>query len=277
MITENGNNPIKEVAQETYEELIAERFVGADGSIQRLDKARYGKVKLYPANNPIDIMAHSMHETPCKVTVVNTDSFKEARNLAKLGNTAVLNFASAYFPGGGWLKGANAQEEALCRSSTLFMSIGSSDAEAMYKHNKCIKTPYYSDYMLYSPTVLVYKNSLFGDVMSAPFECGVITAAAVNVTRAVNTDVYEQSIGDKEMMHRICKIFDIAIVNNVKNLVLGAWGCGVFGNEPETIASYFKKALEDGYKHYFDNVSFAVLDKRADTPLYTAFSKVLLS
>jgi uncharacterized protein (TIGR02452 family) len=65
----------------------------------------------------------------------------------------------------------------------------------------------------------------------------------------------------------------VAAAHNHRRLVLGAWGCGVFGNEPATVAAAFATALR--HSPWFDEIIFAVLDRQRAAPIYTAFTRVL--
>jgi uncharacterized protein (TIGR02452 family) len=83
----------------------------------------------------------------------------------------------------------------------------------------------------------------------------VITAPAVNRNKAKHASIKDV---DTVMKYRIRNILKIAIVNDKQNIVLGAWGCGVFGNSPKNIATDFKEVLDEGYKDYFNNIVFAI-------------------
>lgn len=185
-----------------------------------------------------------------------------------------LNFASAKNPGGGFLSGSQAQEESLARSSGLYPCI--SQMKEMYDYNWGIKTCLYSDYMIYSPKVPVFRddnNKLINEASLVSF----ITAPAVNAGV-----VRERGKGNIEKIHsvminRIKKILLIAALNNNRAIVLGAYGCGVFRNKAEDVAEYFRKVLnEDGYKLLFDKVVFAIYDNSADKSKIRVFEQTLL-
>ena len=189
----------------------------------------------------------------CKIHVVNADSFQAAR---KYDNPFVMNFANAHNPGGGFKLGDNAQEEALCRCSTLYASITSKEASKMYLYNNTHLSMVESDYMLYSPDVCVFRDEQC-ELLEEPFMASVITLPAPNrfgaAMFATNRDIEET------MTRRIRIMFRIAAKNGHKNLVLGAWGCGAFGNKPEDVSNYFKKVLiDEEYGMCFDEVCFAI-------------------
>lgn len=112
----------------------------------------------------------------------------------------VMNFANAVHPGGGFLKGARAQEEALCRYSTLYKSISSNKASEMYHYNIRNSSPIDSDYMFLIPNVSVFRNKEL-ELLPELFNVSVITIPAQNKNgRARNV---QQDILDKIMMNRI--------------------------------------------------------------------------
>ncbi len=193
----------------------------------------------------------------CKIAIVNEDSFVAARPLVKKGKTAVMNFANALNPGGGFLQGAKAQEEALCRTSTLYASISSDKASEMYRYNLENISPLDSDYMLLSKSVVVFRDKDFS-LLTSPYEVSVITIPAPNKSgRARNVS---QNEIDKLMIDRLNKMLFMLASEGYKNLVLGAWGCGVFAHEAKSVAGYFYELLVDKklMKH-FDNITFAIL------------------
>lgn len=201
----------------------------------------------------------------CNIIVVNEDSYAAASRYKK---PLVMNFANAYRPGGGFKNGATAQEESLCRCSTLYASINSTMAVQMYSYNKNKKDPLASDYMLLSPSVSVFRDK-DGELLKEPFLVSVITIPAPNRNgEAVNEPV--EQIEDA-MKRRIRIMLRIAIQKEYTNLVLGAWGCGAFGNDPYEVSEYFKTILiDEEYGRYFDEICFAVLDKE-DGSNITAF------
>lgn len=161
----------------------------------------------------------------------------------------VLNFASAKHPGGGVLKGAVAQEEALARASSLYPLI--KNCEEFY--NPTPSAPYYSDRIIYSEPVYVFKDDYDYDI--EPIKCEVITCAAPNYSFG-NIDFQKH----KEVIRRrFTRVLMSAIENNQRNLLLGAWGCGVFKNPADINAQIFREVLDEYYQ-YFDDIIFAIPD-----------------
>lgn len=191
------------------------------------------------------------------IYLVDSDSFEAA---FELENPLVMNFANALHPGGGFLNGARAQEESLCRNSTLFDSIASNEAVEMYRSNMSNLNPIDSDYMLISPNVCVFRD-LKGQLLDEPYNVSVITIPAPD-KKGRAKDV-EQDLLDKIMKDRIRKMMYVALRYGYRNLVLGAWGCGAFGHSPEKVAMYFYSVLiEEKLYNLFDNIVFAILNDK---------------
>ncbi len=201
-----------------------------------------------------------------KISLYTDDTCRCAGRFVSDGYTCILNFASAKNIGGGFLTGAVAQEEAVCRSSTLYASISSSEASEYYDFNNSHYDEFYSDYMIFSPTVEVIRDEQ-QRLLGKPYTICAITAPAVNlhrVKKASAKQVYSC------MLKRCEYILKIAVSNHAENIVLGAWGCGVFGNNPYDIAKMFKYLLtEKGYIRAFRNVAFSIYGKKSDN--YAAF------
>lgn len=204
-----------------------------------------------------NISIDEKHETI--IRVVNETTMEGAVALDpenyKIG---ILNFASAKNPGGGFMGGSQAQEESLARSSSLFASID--QKQEMYSFNKSRKTYVYSDYMIYSDNVVFFRNDDMELINY--YMVDVLTSPAVNVGAMMQNKRSELSKVDDAMLLRMDKMLGLFVEKGVKHLVLGAWGCGVFRNNPEDVVRYFKHFLKDGgkYEHAFERVRFSVLD-----------------
>ena len=191
-----------------------------------------------------------------QIEVTGEDSFQAA---ARFERALVLNFANAHHPGGGFLIGARAQEEALCRGSTLYASISSEKAREMYRYNNTHPSAVESDYMLLSPEVCVFRD-VDCEPLERPFIASVITAPAPNRRGAALFTSGERI--RETFLRRIRIILRVAADRGYRALVLGAWGCGAFGNAPVMVAECFRTALvEDGFGRAFDTVAFAVYGK----------------
>ena len=171
----------------------------------------------------------------------------------------VLNFANAFTPGGGFMNGAEAQEESLCRESTLYASLVTEKAVGMYEYNRSLNSPAASDYMLLSPEVCVFRASDTGKLLDKPYSASVLTVPAVNLNGYAHLPA--RQVIDELMYRRIENMLAVAIEYKYKNLILGAWGCGAFGHDARRVAAYFYNLLvTKGYRNYFDNICFAIPD-----------------
>ncbi len=182
-----------------------------------------------------------------------------------------LNFASARSPGGGYLRGGNAQEESLCRATTLYPAIAAQSG--FYKANKDWPNAIYSDAMLYSPDVLVIRDR-HELLRRDPFPVGIVTAAAPN-KKALIEAALAAKLGpqvDQALSRRVDRILRIALSQGHRAMVLGAWGCGVFGNDPDQVAGMFADALSGTFKGCFERVHVAVPGAKGDKTL-TAFRR----
>ncbi|MBE6869241.1 MAG: TIGR02452 family protein [Ruminococcus albus] len=202
---------------------------------------------------------------PCMIEVTCEDSFTAA---GRLTEPMVMNFANAHNPGGGFRLGASAQEESLCRCSTLYSSITSKTASVMYRYNNTHLSKVESDYMLFSPEVWVIRSSDL-KLKADPFKVSVITIPAPN--RRGAAFLASDSLIESTMTSRIRIMLHIAAFHGCKELVLGAWGCGAFGNSPQKVSGYFRKVLiDEGYEKCFTHIVFAVYGK-TDGKNFTAF------
>jgi uncharacterized protein (TIGR02452 family) len=254
-----SRNHAARVAQETVEILAAGRYTNRAGQTVHvrhlLDAAKLGTVA-YPPDTALPTVVPSA--SPTAFEVENETTLEAARRLAAAGLRVVaLNFASARHPGGGFLNGARAQEESLCRSSGLYACLS---GHTMYSYHAPTPGGFYSNYAIYSPDVPVFRDD-DGHLLDEPYLCAFITAPAVNAGVYLK-DHKPQRVGvvRTEMAERVRKVLAIAAGNGHDAVVLGAWGCGVFKNDPEVIAELFREALVTRYMGVFARVSFAVLD-----------------
>ncbi len=168
-----------------------------------------------------------------------------------------LNFASAKNPGGGFLNGSRAQEESLALSSTLHVS--QMEVFEFYEKHREMKSCVYSDDMIFSPNVTFFRNNN-GELIE-PVNCDIITSPAVNAG-AVKRNEPEISHQITELMSiRADKMLALSAANKCKRLILGAWGCGVFDNDPKVIAEIFFELLNNKYKDVFEHVCFAIYSR----------------
>ncbi|MFP8959544.1 TIGR02452 family protein [Streptomyces nanhaiensis] len=188
------------------------------------------------------------------------------------GPVAVLNFASARNPGGGYLNGAQAQEEALCRASALYVCL--LRAPGYYEHHRAERSPFYSDRVIHSPGVPVFRDDR-GELLEEPFEAGFLTSPAPNAGVIARRAPEEAGRIPGALRVRAERVLEVAAAQGYRRLVLGAWGCGVFRNDPAVVAGAFRSHLADGgrFAGRFAHVVLAVLDRRPDSPTRAAFHR----
>jgi len=205
--------------------------------------------------------------------VVKNCSTMEAIIEERAAKIAVLNFASAKNPGGGFLGGASAQEESLARSSSLYASL--TKDTTMYEYNKIQRTFLYSDYMIYSPATLFWYNDE-GHLLEKEIIVDVITSPVPNkgaMLQHTRTEEIEQI--KAVFIKRIEHVLQIANQQNIETLILGAWGCGVFRNEPEEVATLFRKVINEKYSNAFKKIVFAIRDSSEKKQVLNAFNEVV--
>ena len=260
------------VAKDTIK-ITGSREYEIDGETVRMPALDFDAVVVISPETAQELLSDPLPEPeqnyPCRIEVTTEDTYTAAQRLGS--STLCLNFANAHHAGGGFLLGANAQEEALCRCSTLYASITASEASEMYQYNNTHIRATDSDYMLLSRDVCVFRDH-HCELLAEPFCTSVITAPAPN-RRGAAVFTSKNTLAET-FLHRSLIILRTAVKYGYKNLVLGAWGCGAFGNDPVMVADCFRQALEtDHLKSYFETVCFAVYGKE-DSKNYSAFKSV---
>mgnify|MGYP003880738005 FL=1 len=225
--------------------------------------------KLYLPNESPQVVREDTFET--KIEVLNCTSLEACHQLRGL-NPMCLNFASAKNPGGGFLGGSAAQEESLARSSALYPTL--LRHQEYYNSNRAHGSCFYLDYMIYSPLVPVFRTD-DGELLKEPELVSFLTAPAVNTGVVLNKEPKREHEIPIVMAQRIDKVLSIALAQGHKHLVLGAWGCGVFRNDPVQIANLFAEALNsDKFATGFESIIFAVLDRKEPMHRFEAFRSV---
>lgn len=191
--------------------------------------------------------------------VRDISSVDAARMLALEGKDriAILNFASAKNPGGGFLNGAMAQEESLAASGGLYETLTAHPE--YYRINRACPSMMYTDYAIYSPEVVFFRDGGFR-LLEEPFTASVLTMPAVNMGQVVLKGE-DPDMAENVMRHRMALVLAILAEKGCRHLVLGAYGCGVFRNDPEKIAAWWKELLTERFNGCFDTVVFAVMDR----------------
>ncbi len=207
--------------------------------------------------------------------LANETTLQGAERLAGLGvyqKIGVLNFASAKNPGGGFLGGAHAQEESLARSSALYKSL--LQCRHYYDHHRAQESCIYSDWMIYSPRCPVFRRD-DGTLLEQPYLVDFITSPAPNAGAIQRNEPEALPQIPIALHERSAKLLALAASQPCDALVLGAWGCGVFRNDPRMVASAFFEHLAEGGAFWgrFAFVLFSVLDTSESQRIYKAFER----
>jgi uncharacterized protein (TIGR02452 family) len=211
------------------------------------------------------------------IEVCNESTFSAARRLVSQlgdGRVGALNFASAKNPGGGFLGGSQAQEEALARASALYPCLLTQPE--YYDANRRGTSALYTDHMIVSPNVPVFRDD-DDRLVDEPWEVTLFTAPAPDASALGHNKPHLREQLEPTFRRRIENLLAAAVAFDLTAMVLGAWGCGVFGNDPRMVARLFAEFLKhDGaYAHAFAAVTFAVLDPGGAT--LAAFAEVFES
>lgn len=206
------------------------------------------------------------------VTDVIQETVKRYREPASADGSrpkiAVLNFASYKNPGGMFLDGSKAQEECLCHESFLYNVLKRQTDYYAWNRMRLNKA-LYKDRALYTPDVRFFKK---GNIKADPdgVLCDVITCAAPNKSAAQKYTGVSDAENSAALKERIHFLLQVAALNGVEVLILGAYGCGVFGQDPEEVAAIFKDELE---MFTFKEAVFAIIKSDRDNN-YEAFEGV---
>lgn len=224
-----------------------------------------------------------------QVKVSGKRSLEAAEFYEKQGKkVCVLNFASATNPGGGVAHGASAQEECICRCTTLYPCLNSNEMwQRFYAPHRKAANQLYNNDCIYTPQVCVFKSDTRFPEMLPRNEwwyTDIISCAAPNLREKPSNPMNPYSgnkavkISNAELEElltsRIRRIFQLAAANENDVLVLGAFGCGAFRNPPELVARVFRKVMEE-YIGCFDTIEYAVYHTERETANYNAFCKAM--
>lgn len=259
------------IAKETISVINEQKYTNLNGDVvdisQEMDAAIDG-THYYEADVLVG-MPTDQAPIHTKFEVVNETTAQAAVRLQADGKTnlVALNFASARNQGGGFLSGALAQEEDLCRASGLYGCL--KRKPLFYNANILCDDTFYTHGVIYSPNVPFFRDdhNLF---LEKPFSLSIVSAPAPNITSTkVSVD---KNLLTGLIRERAIRVLQVAHANGHKNVILGAWGCGAFGNDPEMVAKAFMLAVSK--VPYFEHVTFAVYDTREPFVLYETFKEV---
>lgn len=275
-----------QIARETLEILETRSYESPAGKRVEIAPAleyAVSKSRLYPPQQFPEVFSlrdqrlAAIHcSKPIRYEVVNCTTLAASRRLVEEDHredVLCLNFASAKNPGGGFLNGSQAQEESLARASGLYACLA--PLRTMYDTNTRYRSSLYTDHLIYSPQVPVFRDDE-DRLLESPWRVSMLTAPAVNAGAVHDNEPENVPRIQETMLRRIEKLLSIAVVHEHAALVLGAWGCGVFRNDPASVARWFHYHLveNDTFRHAFDTVVFAVLDGTQERATFNAFQEM---
>lgn len=242
-----------QIAADTLKTLAEKKYINKFGEIIELADSIEFSVKSSVLYEPGII---AFEEEPWQndipvITVVNDTTLNAAVNLQENESevsVCILSFASGTSPGGGFKEGCLAQEESIARASSLYSTL--LEHPKFYQENKKTKG-IGTDHIIYSPNITVFRKE-DGDWYDVPYTVSVVTSPAPDIKHYKIENINITEI----LENRINQILNVMIAQDHRVIVLGAWGCGVFGNDPEIIAELFKKSLKS--HPFFDRIVFAV-------------------
>ena len=263
-----------EIFEDTY------HFYQQNPVLRQAVQESLAKQFFVPANQVLANDQQPQYDQDALIVLSDKRTFQAAMQYPDK-KVAVLNFASATNPGGGVVGGSNAQEECLCRTSTLYANLTDREMmRAFYQpHRQQLRSGQmdftYNDDLIYTPDVVIFKSdTAFPTTLPEHHwqKVDVITCAAQYLNYG------RQMISPDELAqiheNRCRKILAVAQAQNVEVVILGAFGCGAFGNPPEIVAKGMMRAIQD-FSKAFQTIEFAIYCPPYDQRNQIAFQKVL--
>jgi uncharacterized protein (TIGR02452 family) len=265
-------------AKETLQILETGEFVSANGDIINLSveqKQAEKNTKLYRPAEVADLLDNLIPSdrlsSPAIEVTDETTQVAAHRLVTSEGcqDLALLNFASARNPGGGFINGAKAQEEDLARCSGLYPCLLTQPE--YYEANRVQDSLLYTDYLIYSPQVPWFRVRN-RELLDRYFLASVITAPAPNAGQVLRRNPDAMPEIELALRQRAGYVLAVARDNGHRSLLSGAWGCGVFRNDPNLVADAFGCWLESPrFQGHFDRVVFGIYDSSKTKDTLTAF------
>lgn len=264
-----------------------ERLCKTNPKLSESVKKATASQKLILEGDNLSEQKKDIYKDAAKVIVSGKRTY-EAAAAYKENHVAVHNFASASNPGGGVVNGASAQEECLCRCSGLYFCLNSPAIwDGFYKPHRDAHDPIHNDDIIYTPGVTVFKTDTASPQLmneSEWYDVDVITCAAPNL-RNQPSNRYNSGDGNRQMMikdkdllalheKKLRRILEVVLSEGCDTVILGAFGCGAFQNNPEVVALANKNVIKD-YLHAFKNIEFAVYCSPRDDRNFKIFERVL--
>jgi len=227
-----------------------------------------------------------VYTEPAKVIVSKKRSY-EAAEAYKGQKVGVHNFASATNPGGGVTRGSSAQEECLCRCSNLYFCLNTPEMwDGFYRPHRKERNSLHNDDIIYTPDVVVFKSDTSHPELMPEnkwYKVNVLTCAAPNLRPKPSNDYNPDDgiavkITDKELLalqeKRLGKVLDVAVMEGNEVVILGAFGCGAFDNNPDIVARAAANVVKE-YRFAFKTIEFAVYCSAWDKRNFETFERVM--
>ncbi len=265
----------------TKEDLVeifydTKNFCENDDALKKSIQASIDDTKFYDAENYPELPQKICDKTI--VTVTNSKTFETAINLRGKNPTekiAVHNFASATNPGGGVKTGSRAQEESLCRCSTLYPVLDTKENwKRYYNFHREQQDTIYTDACIFTPNITICKSDI-----DFPQRLPQENWVTVDVMTIAAPNLRNMTLSDKELLkiheQRARHMLTVLANNGVKIFVTGAFGCGAFRNNPYVVAQAYKNVLAE-FDGHFKEIIFAVYCTPREMKNFDAFNKILL-
>lgn len=251
----------KQAFQETLEAVKAKETISPTG--EKIALKLPAPPQVYTYDQLVRLNFLNLYDNP-KIIYSNDTTQDAAKKLVSLQNrVGVLNFANANYIGGGVYDGANGQEESLFRTTTLAaLLLDPSVNSAQNQYTREISnTLVRGNGALVSNGVKIFRqfnpNTRYYDNLPQTYPITVVTSAAVNLSRG-NRRPQNYGYIIREKIFSQLAAFKQAYVDSI---VLGAWGCGAFQNDPKEIAeAYSDVLLSRQFKGAFKTIVFAIPD-----------------
>lgn len=265
-----------------------EKQYKSDAKLKSVVQASIKNQVFIPEKDVIRVTAPTT-DKKTSVLVSGKRSLEAAEYYSKQGKkVCVLNFASATNPGGGVVHGSSAQEECICRCTTLYPCLNTKTMwESFYEPHRNLGNPLYNNDCIYTPDVCVFKSDTnFPELLPKEkwWSVNILTCAAPNLrerpSNAMNpcagNVAAKVTTAELESLltQRIRRIFEVAVDNGNEVLILGAFGCGAFRNPPEVVAKVFYNVMQD-FAQSFDTIEYAVYHTERELANFEAFKRIL--
>ena len=232
---------------------------------------------------------HRIYQKPAQTVISSKRTMEAAAPYAYAGKKVyILNFASATNPGGGVTRGSSAQEEAICRCSTLFPNLNEQRLwNVFYEPHRRAHDPLHNDDCIYTLGVMVFKSDTdYPQLLPEEkwYSVNVLTCAAPNLRERLSNEMnagdgdaaVHISREDLQALHekRMRKVLEIAWRKGNEVVILGAFGCGAFRNPPMVVAEAMKTVVQE-YREHFETIEFAIYCSPRDDANYRVFQSML--